>query len=71
MIDRQTRACAECAKMLRAAQCREGWHLEDEPDLTPAAPDETQEFWLTLRAERSCAAIAPPLATRTPPNWMS
>jgi len=43
--------CAERAKMLRAAQCREGWHLEDEPDLTPAAPDETQEFWLTLRAE--------------------
>ncbi len=30
--------CAERAKWLRAAQCREGWHLEDEPDLTPAAP---------------------------------
>src|SRR5215469_18733193 len=43
--------CAERAKMLRAAQCREGWHLEHEPDLTPAAPDETQEFWLTMRAE--------------------
>jgi hypothetical protein len=43
--------CAERAKILRAAQCREGWHLEDEPDLTPAAPDEMQEFWLTLRAE--------------------
>src|SRR5690242_516677 len=43
--------CAERAKALRAAQCREGWHLEDEPDLTPAAPDELQEFWLTMRAE--------------------
>jgi hypothetical protein len=43
--------CADRAKALRAAQCREGWHLEDEPDLTPAAPDELQEFWLTLRAE--------------------
>ena len=43
--------CAERAKLLRAAQCREGWHLEDEPDLAPAAPDEMQEFWLTLRAE--------------------
>jgi hypothetical protein len=43
--------CAEQAKALRAAQCREGWHLEDEPDLSPAAPDETQEYWLTLRAE--------------------
>jgi replication initiator protein RepSA len=36
---------------LRATQCREGWHLEDEPDLTPAAADETQEFCLILRAE--------------------
>lgn len=44
-------ACADRAKSLRAAQCREGWHLEDEPDLTPAAPDESQEYWLTLRAE--------------------
>ena len=43
--------CAERTKTLRAAQCREGWHLEDEPDLAPAAPDKTQEFWLTMRAE--------------------
>jgi hypothetical protein len=43
--------CADRAKALRAAQCREGWHLEDEPDLIRAAPDELQEFWLTLRAE--------------------
>ena len=42
--------CAERAKTLRAAQCREGWHLEDEPDLTPG-PDEMQEFCLILRAE--------------------
>src|SRR6266480_5037299 len=44
-------SCAERAKALRAAQCREGWHLQDEPDLTPAAPDEMQEFCLILRAE--------------------
>jgi hypothetical protein len=54
--------CAERAKVLRAAQCREGWHLEDEPDLSPAAPDEMQEFWLALRAEaqlrRDTAAAA-------------
>jgi replication initiator protein RepSA len=43
--------CAERAKMLRAVQCREGWHLEDEPDPGPPAPDQTQEYWLTLRAE--------------------
>jgi hypothetical protein len=43
--------CAERAKSLRASQCREGWHLEDEPDPGPPAPDQTQEHWLTLRAE--------------------
>jgi hypothetical protein len=43
--------CAERAKSLRISQCREGWHLEDEPDPGPAAPDEMQEHWLTLRAE--------------------
>jgi hypothetical protein len=26
-------ACADRDKTLRAAQCREGWHLQDEPDL--------------------------------------
>jgi hypothetical protein len=44
-------SCADRAKALRAVQCREGWHLETEPDLTPPAPDETQEYWLNLRAE--------------------
>jgi hypothetical protein len=42
---------AERAQSLRASQCREGWHLEDEPDPGPPAPDETQEYWLILRAE--------------------
>jgi hypothetical protein len=32
-------------------QCRDGWHLEHEPDLAPGSPDETQEFWLTARAQ--------------------
>jgi hypothetical protein len=43
--------CAERAKSLRVSQCREGWHLEDEPDPGPPAPDERQEYWLILRAE--------------------
>jgi hypothetical protein len=42
--------CAKRAKTLREQQCRDGWHLEHEPDLTPAPPDQTQEYWLTLRA---------------------
>jgi len=42
--------CAQRAKSLRAEQCRDGWHLEHEPDHTPNGPDETQEFWITARA---------------------
>jgi hypothetical protein len=44
-------ACARRARTLRATQCREGWHLEAEPGLSPAPPDEDQAMWLTLRAE--------------------
>ena len=44
-------ACAERAKTLRAAQCREGWHLEDEPDITPDPATEDQRFWIEKRAE--------------------
>jgi hypothetical protein len=43
--------CAERARTLRAAQCREGWHLEDEPDLTPAPATEDQQWWVVLRSE--------------------
>ena len=28
-------SCAERARILRAAQCREGWHLDHEPDDRP------------------------------------
>ena len=28
-------SCAERARTLRAAQCREGWHLESEPAIDP------------------------------------
>ena len=44
-------ACAERAKTLRAAQCREGWHLEDEPDLTPDPATDDQQWWVVLRSE--------------------
>jgi hypothetical protein len=43
--------CAERAKTLRAAQCREGWHLEDEPDLTPDPATDDQQWWVILRSE--------------------
>ncbi len=38
-------SCAERAKVLRAAQCREGWHLEAEPVTSPDQPDDYQR-WL-------------------------
>ena len=44
-------ACAERARTLRAAQCREGWHLEDEPDLTPDPATDDQQWWVVLRSE--------------------
>src|SRR6266487_5907454 len=44
-------ACAERAKTLRAAQCREGWHLEDEPVIEPHDPNDEQRYWAGTRAE--------------------
>jgi hypothetical protein len=44
-------SCAERARTLRAAQCREGWHLEDEPDLTPDPATDEQQWWVTMRAD--------------------
>ena len=44
-------SCAERAKTLRAAQCREGWHLEDEPDIAPDPATDDQKWWIEKRAE--------------------
>jgi hypothetical protein len=44
-------SCAERAKTLRAAQCREGWHLETEPVITPDDPDAAQRSWAERRAD--------------------
>jgi hypothetical protein len=44
-------SCAERAKTLRAVQCREGWHLEDEPDIQPDPATDDQERWIEKRAE--------------------
>jgi len=43
--------CAERAKTLRAAQCREGWHLEHEPDIGPDPATDDQNWWMEKRAE--------------------
>jgi hypothetical protein len=44
-------ACAERAKTLRAAQCREGWHLESEPVIDPDPATDDQRWWIEKRAE--------------------
>src|ERR1700759_3339083 len=44
-------SCAERAKNLRAAQCREGWHLEREPVIVPDEPTDEQEWLIETRAD--------------------
>ena len=62
-------SCAERARTLRAAQCREGWHLEDEPDLTPDPATDDQQWWvITARPRPSSSATRPPSTARTPPT---
>jgi hypothetical protein len=44
-------SCAERAKNLRAAQCREGWHLDAEPVIEPDQPTGEQRWWVEKRAD--------------------
>src|ERR1700755_478768 len=44
-------SCAERARILRAAQCREGCPLENEPVIDPAPATEDQRATVTDRAE--------------------
>jgi hypothetical protein len=44
-------SCAERARTLRAAQCREGWHLEEEPVVQPDPATGDQQWWIEKRAE--------------------
>jgi hypothetical protein len=44
-------SCAERARILRAAQCREGWHLDREPVIDPDPVTEEQRTLVTDRAE--------------------
>src|SRR5260370_23989442 len=44
-------SCAERAKALRAAQCREGWHLEQEPVIEPDQSTDEQRWWIEKRAD--------------------
>jgi hypothetical protein len=43
-------SCAERKRRLRAVQCAQGWHLDTEPVITRADPDEQQHALMELRA---------------------
>jgi hypothetical protein len=47
----QCRPCADKARRLRMAQCRQGWHLADEPVTDRAAPSEDHTALMATRAD--------------------
>jgi Replication initiator protein, pSAM2 len=51
-------SCAERAKNLRAAQCREGWHLDQEPVIEPDDPTDQQASLIRVRADAQAARDA-------------
>ncbi|HUY47889.1 MAG TPA: replication initiator [Streptosporangiaceae bacterium] len=44
-------SCAERNRVLRAAQCREGWHLDHEPIVQADEPDDEQRMWVEMRSD--------------------
>src|ERR1700754_3338467 len=50
-VESQCGPCARKARALRMAQCREGWHLTEEPDFTPDEPTAEHTALLELRAD--------------------
>ena len=47
----QCRPCADKARRLRMVQCRQGWHLDNEPITQRATPSEIQKTLLATRAD--------------------
>lgn len=59
----QCRPCADKQRRLRQAQCRQGWHLDQEPPDGRAEPTEQQTQLMTVRADLHAASPWP--ASRT------
>ncbi|MGH3607972.1 MAG: replication initiator, partial [Pseudonocardiaceae bacterium] len=62
----QCRPCAEKARRLRMVQCRQGWHLDQEPTTPRATPTEEQTELMATRADlfaayTQCAAAGEPV----------
>jgi hypothetical protein len=49
--DDQCSPCADKARRLRMAQCRQGWHLDTEPVIDRAAPTEEHKELMAARAD--------------------
>jgi len=64
-------SCAERARTLRAAQCREGCHLEDEPDLAPDPATTIRSSGWKHGPRPSSSATRPTPPGKTPPTWTS
>ena len=47
----QCRPCADKARRLRMAQCRQGWHLDAEPVTDRATPSEDHKALMATRAD--------------------
>ncbi|MBB6000333.1 hypothetical protein HNR25_004084 [Streptomonospora salina] len=43
-------ACAKRKRSIRRTQCEEGWHLVEEPTVTPEEPSDVQRAWVERRA---------------------
>ena len=53
----QCRPCADKARRLRMAQCREGWHLDEEPVIQRATPSADQQELMAARADLLLAYV--------------
>ncbi|MGH3708823.1 MAG: replication initiator [Pseudonocardiaceae bacterium] len=51
----QCRPCADKARRLRMLQCREGWHLQDEPVTHRATPSADHQELMATRADLAAA----------------
>jgi hypothetical protein len=49
--DDQCRPCADKARRLRMAQCRQGWHLDQEPVIERDKPSDEQKELMAARAD--------------------
>src|SRR5690606_18075243 len=50
-LDSKCPPCAKRNRQLRMAQCREGWHLDEEPAITPDEPNDEQRWLVEFRAD--------------------